>query len=347
MEEAKRKMIRDAWFARGGATKSEFVRNQEKAGFNRRTVYNTIKRIEKDISMDRKPGGGRKIQGWTESKEMKLRHEADHTVGVSCRRLGRKFKIDHKTVKKILDRNKIEVRKRIKGPKVSEKQGNVIKTRVRNMTRGPFKASNDDIDVIMDDETYFDENGMDFSGSNTYMSSTPGEEPPSIKVKQKTKYPFKLLLWVAISKKGRSSFFVKKSRMAVNSKMYIEECLKKKLLPFIKKHYPNGDYIFWPDLASSHYSKETQNFMREHEINFVEKHLNPPNCPNLRPIESFWAKVKREVYAEGWVPKNIEELEERVKSVMRKQRFRDCESMMANVAKKVRLADRKGSMYNL
>lgn len=155
------------------------------------------------------------------------------------------------------------------------------------------------------------------------------------------------MLWVAISRKGRCLFHIKKTKGAVVSHHYKTECIKKRLLPFIKKHYPDGKYVFWPDLAPCHYSKETQDFMRAHNIKFVPKNLNPPNVPNLRLIERFWYEVKSLVYAEGWQPTNWDDLHDRVHKVMTKVGKSFGERYMSHVAKLVRDADRKGIFFNV
>ena len=46
-------------------------------------------------------------------------------------------------------------------------------------------------------------------------------------------------------------------------------------------------YSFWPDFASSHYSKYSLNWMDEY-VNYVDKESNPPNVPQAQPIEIFW-----------------------------------------------------------
>ena len=38
----------------------------------------------------------------------------------------------------------------------------------------------------------------------------------------------------------------------------------KKLIPFIKDNYPDQQYTFWPDLASSHYAKATAQLLEDH-----------------------------------------------------------------------------------
>ena len=55
-----------------------------------------------------------------------------------------------------------------------------------------------------------------------------------------------------------------------NKHIYKEECLGNILLPFTKKHYRSGKYVFWPDLAS-HYSKMIQDWFCKQKISFVQK----------------------------------------------------------------------------
>src|SRR5579883_1551442 len=113
---------------------------------------------------------------------------------------------------------------------------------------------------------------------------------------------------MAISSKGRSSAYFVPSKLGVNRDIYIKECINKRLVPFIKKHHSDGNYIFLPDLAPAHYAIDTQNAMNRLNIKFVPKYLNPPAVPQLRPIESFWAIYKRAIYENGWSANTPEEL---------------------------------------
>ena len=65
-------------------------------------------------------------------------------------------------------------------------------------------------------------------------------------------------MWIAISERGMSKpLFRKSSAVAINADIYIDECLNKRLLPFIHKHHSNLRYTFWPGLASTHYANAT------------------------------------------------------------------------------------------
>ena len=346
-EEDMRLIVRRAWEARGNQTKSQFVRSMSGVTLSRSGLYKLLSRIEKGDKLKRKPGSGRKCPKFSSNSEKRLCEVADGSVGISFRSLGKKFGISDKTVKKKLQNNGICMYQRRRIPKVTEKQKQVQKKRIRGLSRSLFKAQNDEIEVVMDDESYFDENGMSFYGSKTFLSSQPDLEPEIVRFNSQKKFPFKLMVWVAISKRGRSAFFIKKTYGAVNTDIYKHECIKKRLFPFLKKHYSDGNYIFWPDLASCHYSGETEELMRELKINFVDKELNPPNVPNLRPIENFWSAIKQQVYGNGYKPESIEDLEKKVRFVMRKVTPSYCERFMSDVPKCVRLADRKGPFFNI
>ena len=69
--------------------------------------------------------------------------------------------------------------------------------------------------------------------------------PENVKYAGKEKFPSKVLVWVAISNAGISNLLILKTKSwSIKSKLYIEECLMKRLLPFHRKHYPEFQYIF-------------------------------------------------------------------------------------------------------
>jgi hypothetical protein len=122
----------------------------------------------------------------------------------------------------------------------------------------------------------------------------------------------KLLLRIAISERGFSKpFFRNSTSVAVNRTIYIEECLTKRLLPFIHKHHPDFQYIFCPDLASAHYANDTVEWMNQN-VYFVRKGSNPPNVPQARPIENFWGCLAQKVYEGGWAAKTEQQLIHRI-----------------------------------
>ena len=105
-------------------------------------------------------------------------------------------------------------------------------------------------------------------------------------------------------------YFVK-SNLAINQDVYLG-ILKSHLTPFIKRYYSTGGYVFWPDLASSHYASRVQDYFKSEKIVFVPKDMNPANVPKARPIEDFWGTLKQKVYKGNWSAKNIKSLKLRI-----------------------------------
>ncbi|XP_065662805.1 uncharacterized protein LOC136085428 [Hydra vulgaris] len=107
-------------------------------------------------------------------------------------------------------------------------------------------------------------------------------------------------MWKAISDRGISEPLFRTSKaVAINSSIYINECLEKRLLPFIHKYHEDFNYLFWPDLASSYYSKDSLNWMDQY-VYYVDKESNPQNMSQARPIENFWGHLAQKVYKGDW-----------------------------------------------
>ncbi len=178
----------------------------------------------------------------------------------------------------------------------------------------------------MDDESYYP---FDSSYCEDYYVKKGQEAPPERKYKRKKKYAEKLLCQIAVSPKGRSEPYFHRVKGAINSQIYKTECIEKRLLPFIKKYYSNDGYIFWPDLAPAHYSKRS-------------KDQNPPNVPQIRPIEDFWASHKKQVNAQGWEEENQDQLIKRFLLKLKNFDQTYYSNLMSGVKTKVRKASDHG-----
>uniref|UniRef100_A0A914DHW9 Transposase n=1 Tax=Acrobeloides nanus TaxID=290746 RepID=A0A914DHW9_9BILA len=124
-----------------------------------------------------------------------------------------------------------------------------------------------------------------------------------------------VLIWTAMGPRGLSQPFIAPSNQAINQHIYLKECVKKRLMPYISAKYTN--YVFWPDQASSHYATTVVEHLRKEGIHFVEKVDNPANLPEARPVEDFWAALKGMVYAKGWHAENVQQLVNRIKYCLR------------------------------
>ncbi len=53
-------------------------------------------------------------------------------------------------------------------------------------------------------------------------------------------------------------------------------------------------------------------------IIYAKREENPPNVPQLRNIERFWAHLKTNVYSEGWTAGSVEQLIKKIKRQIKK-----------------------------
>jgi hypothetical protein len=160
-------------------------------------------------------------------------------------------------------------------------------------------------------------------------------------IKQK-KYIQKILVWLALSSKGISTLFIGTTKgPAITTDVYINKCLNKLLL-FIEAHHAHDEYVFWPDLASSHYANKTTKWLCQHKVKFIPKQVNPPNIPKARPIEDFWSVFSNKVYEGGWEAKTELQLKRRINQKIKKKDIKVVQRMMTTIRTKLRKIEDKG-----
>jgi DNA-binding transcriptional regulator YhcF (GntR family) len=192
-------------------------------GFSRRTIYSILKRIDNNISVERKPGSGPKHRKLTQNLKTSIKRTTVGKVAPSYRELGRRFGFHHTTIKKILSKLDIKIKTRKKRPNSDEKQKKKQKTRVARLSRSVMMASKN-IGVIMDDESYFTINGNEWQGKN-YGYQKGIEVGDEVKYISKEKYPKKVMVWLALSRCGISKPVFFRSGLAVNSEIYVQKCI--------------------------------------------------------------------------------------------------------------------------
>jgi hypothetical protein len=317
----------------------EIAKHYELEGISQRTTFSIINRLKNGGTIERKPGSGQ-YQSIDQKIKDKVIEFSVNEVGLSYIAIGRKFGIDPKTAKKILIEAGIDRLKRKECPKSSEKQIIKQKKCLNKLRRKHFTNG---VEIIMDDESYFTTDGSDTNYNDFYYSHPCLEVPDEVKFRPKSKFPKKVMVWIAMSAKGFSQPFIMNSGNSVNSDIYIRECLTK-LKDFIEQKHSDENYIFWPDLATAHYSGITQQIYESVGIKVVPKESNPPNVPQVRPIERFWAYLGKKLYENGWTTDSVPKLKKRIKKIIREVPQDLCQNLMKGVKTKVRKAADRGAL---
>ena len=326
-------------------TKAQVFRHVKPLGIPRSTVYRVINTFL-DKGPVRRAQNGTPVPKMSAKRRQDLVRMANGKVGVSLHLLGCRFGITHERVRQILREEGVRYRMRQKAPQVSAQQEKYRKSRLRRLSRGKLSATQEQ-DVIMDDESYFTYTGSEMSQNRGFYAGPGGDTPSIVKYRPIGKFPRKLLVRIATSPKGVSKPTICPSSTNVSAHVYITKCLNSELKPFIEANYTRGGYVFWPDLASAHYARATCQFLEEAGIPYLSHEENPPNVPQLRPIEDIWGILKQEVYRGDWTATSDQQLRARILSSIRKIDPEVPRAMMKKVGQRVRLADRHGPLVQI
>lgn len=303
------------------------------------TIYLVIKNYRSTGTTKRKiaSGGDRKLN---KKLELKAVSAIKRNPCLSIRELAGKATTSKTTISRIKAKYGLKSYKKKKVPRREEKQQTRAIQRSRKLYEHILGNSNDCL--IMDDETYCQSNFGSLPGNQYYRAIQRGHVSNSFKTIHCEKFPRKYLVWQAICSCGlRSASFVTKG--TINSQIYIKECLQKRLKPFISSH--NCGTMFWPDLASCHYSKATMGWYISNNVNVVPKDMNPPNCPELRPIERYWAIVKLKLRKTSKEAKNIKDFKIKWTNATKKVASTVVQKLMSKVKRKIREFSRQSSNF--
>ena len=306
--QARRERIYEFHLANRSHGKKVTLDHFKKENIPQKTIYRIIELAENDSGHERVKGSGRIAKIMTKPKIKQLKTLFNHHQGISYRKAAKKFGCSYQHIYNTLRQNS-EIKFRQQRTIPLRTDGQLVRIRIC-CDRLYRKLQNKS--AILDDESYFTLSHSRLTGNTGFYTDDISQTPANVKYRKKAKFEPKLLVWLAISDKGMSRPYFAPSGLAVNQKVYLEECIKKRLLPFINEHHSDGEYLFWPDLASSHYANSVISFFQQNSINFVTRADNPPCVPECRPIENFWSILKRMVYAENWHAKNITQLQARI-----------------------------------
>ena len=143
----------------------------------------------------------------------------------------------------------------------------------------------------MDDETYCACDPSQVPGNEYYNIVGDQDIERDFKVKRKQKFGDKFLIWQAIAENVEvSEPYVTKG--TINKDIYLEECVKRRLIPFISKSKENHNVLFWPDLATSHYAKCVKDYLVSENVDFVQNEIIRPMFQFSVQLNAFWLCVR-------------------------------------------------------
>lgn len=299
--------------------------------FPKTTVAAVIKRFKTTQSTNRATKPATKKASGTPPLRKNIIRSIQQNPSLSDADRAKKCRTSRSTARRIRIEHKYKSYRASKCPNRSMKQNKTAKTRARKLYLNVLTKFGGCI--LMDDETYIKMDFNQIPGPRYYAAKKRGGVAKKFKHIGVDKFGKKLLVWQGICSCGlKTRAFVTSGTMT--SELYMKECLEKRLLPFIRRH--QGSVKFWPDLASCHYSKATLLWYKANSVDFIPKEMNPPNCPELRPIEKYWALIKMKLRKWPKVVKNANSLTVNYNKVAAKFDRKSVQNLMGGIKRKTR-----------
>jgi len=208
------------------------------AGKHRNTIYHILDRYDESSSASYKKLSGRPVTVATNKVVKAIENLHITHPNISTRAAARKFGISQSKLCVIkAKRLGFKVGKAIDAPKYNDRQKKIAKTNCRKLVEKRLPSDPSKI-LVIDDETYCVVDPESINGVKFYSYRCKNKIDPKFKFKSKEKFPKKYLIWLAFDENGAISkpLIVSKT---LNSQIYLKECIRKRLIPFIekKKHF--------------------------------------------------------------------------------------------------------------
>ncbi len=304
-------------------------------GINYTTIRNIILRYEERGTAITKSPPGAKPKPQNLNLKERIKKVIEKNRSISCRNAALKLHISksHYNEIKVHKLGIKAYRKKLalkyKGDQEIRAKKACRKIYRQKVLKNPTKV------LIIDDETYVPEDPKLIPGVEFYHCKNRSGVPVEQTLKAKEKFPKKYLIWQAIDEHGNASCpYVSMGTMT--GEIYLKECLKKRLLPFIKKHHKVEDIVLWMDLAPAHYKAEVIEWLKANNIDFITKRDNAPNVPQARPIEKFWAICKAEYKKRKVGAKNVKSMAKIWTNISNKKAGESAQKLMKEARRNLR-----------
>ena len=298
--ESDKAVIHACWTEKGwGARKivKEFPGKRWKVG----SVHRLINKIKQTGTTERKAGSGRLRTATTEENkqhvaEMIASQEECPGTHKSQRQIASQLNVSRRSVQRMTKSIGFKAFKRIR---VSRRDTNVRakrKTRCRNLYD---RYSNEDVKKIVftDEKDFTLEIARNRQNDRVY-GARKKELPANRLYHESCRFTKKVMVSSGVSWNGKTDiYFMDTKNTKVNSECYMK-LLDEGLLPDCRRMYPNEDYVFQQDGATSHTSRATQSYLVGSTPSFIKKDEWPPQSPDCNPMDySVWASLSEKVYS--------------------------------------------------
>lgn len=269
----------------------------EMTGFSRRTIENTVRRFRETGTTKDRPRSGRPATATTPIITRSIRDKIRHNPKRSLRKVAKELNISEKTV-----RNYVKKRLGLQPIKLQKSHALTDDSKQKRLQRcrellKRFKPV-DTLDILFTDEKLFTvEQSFNHQNDRIWSKSVKDANNNGRYVSRKG-HPASVMVWAGVTATGKTPLVFVDQGVKVNSQNYLNDILKKHVLPWSQTHFAGRNWTFQQDSAPAHKAKVVQAWCKNNFPSMITSAEWPPYSPDLNPLDySVWSVLESKACA--------------------------------------------------
>lgn len=261
----------------------------------RRFVQRAVARFVETGSNQDRPRSGRPPSARTPQLKKKLQKKIQRNPERSMRKMALECGISERTVRRVVHQDlQLKSLRKQRVQLLSSQQRQARVERCRNLI--PRAAAVGWDKILWSDEKIFTVQQATNAQNCRVIASDASAIPSAHHLVQRAQKPASVMVWCGVSAEGRTDMIFIPPGCKVNAKSYQELVLSEAVVSAGQQLFDGGPWLFVQDGAPAHTAKSTQQWLQQHDIDFVEKAGWPPSSPDLNPLDfCIWAELERRV----------------------------------------------------
>lgn len=263
----------------------------------RTTVFNNLKRFKETGTMDDRPRSGRPKTATSNRIVKVIREKIRRDPRRSMRKMAADAGISEKSVRRIC-KTRLNLRpyKIQKAHVLTESMKKIRLQRCKALLKR-FTAARHSV-VVFTDECLFNIEQFVNHQNDRILVGNMQDANDSGRIASRSGHPQSVMAFGGITSDGKTPLIFVDQGVKVNSRNYLNDILKKELLPWALSHFGNRQWTFQQDSAPAHKAKIVQDWCAANFPDFISAKEWPPYSPDLNPMDySVWSVLKAKACA--------------------------------------------------
>lgn len=277
-----------------GLRPPEIYKSGKNLKINRMFIKRTIDRYLETSSIKDRQRSGRPRTSRTPKLIKNVREKIRRNPRRSMRQMAREAQTSPRTMGRIcrsdlqMSSYKLQKRQLLSAPTIEKRhtRSRLLLNRIREGTLN---------NIIFTDEKLFSLQQSHNHQNDRIVARSRETIPGNAGKVFRTQKPASVMVWAAISERGKSPLVFVPQGIKINKERYIEDILEGALIPWCNSVYHDEVWTLQQDGATSHTARVTQQWCKDNCPSWISKEEWPPSSPDLNALDySLWSILESE-----------------------------------------------------